>query len=248
MTTVLSTDLLNMLPRSAYIVPRSARTQAFAPRRLSNQISRRASQLRPASSGPARTISSLIPRFPHSDRFSPLFQVLDDYTEHIARQFDTAGPLSLSSTSTASFAPRFDVRETDEGYHLDGELPGIDQKDITIQFTGPQTLVIQGHTERSYSSGTPPPPSSDAASSTGEKSNSTAEVDSAATAGDAVEPAENKTGRYWVTERSIGDFTRTFNFPAPVDQDGVKARLRDGVLSVMVPKTAAPDTKRITIE
>jgi HSP20 family molecular chaperone IbpA len=230
--------------------------QASVPRRLSNQLSRRASQLRPVSSGPARTISSLIPRFPHSDRISPLFQVLDDYTDHIARQFDAAGPWSLSSTSTASFAPRFDVRETDEGYHLDGELPGIDQKDITIQFTGPNTLVIQGHTERSYSSGTPPPPppSSDEASSTGEKSSSsTAEVDSAATAGDsstaaAVEPAENKTGRYWVTERSIGTFTRTFNFPAPVDQDGVKARLRDGVLSVMVPKTAAPDTKRITIE
>lgn len=67
--------------------------------------------------------------FPSSGDFTPLFRLLDDYDIHrTGRQ--------SSQSSMRSFSPRFDVRETGEGYHLDGELPGIAQNDIDIEFTG----------------------------------------------------------------------------------------------------------------
>lgn len=42
--------------------------------------------------------------------------------------------------------------------------------------------------------------------------------------------------KYWVRERPVGEFQRTFSFPGKVDRDGVKASLKEGVLKVLVPK------------
>ena len=39
-----------------------------------------------------------------------------------------------------------------------------------------------------------------------------------------------------------------FTFPGRVDQDRVKASLRNGILSVNVPKATAPKTKKISVE
>lgn len=78
---------------------------------------------------------SLLPRFPTGE-FTSLFRLLDDYNDHLANR--NAG------LAVRSFAPRFDVRETKDAYHLEGELPGIDQKDIDIEFTDPHTLVVKG--------------------------------------------------------------------------------------------------------
>ncbi|KAH8886008.1 heat shock protein 30 [Thozetella sp. PMI_491] len=52
-------------------------------------------------------------------------------------------------------------------------------------------------------------------------------------------PKEAKTAdkaKYWISERSIGQFSRTFSFPVYVQQEAVTANLNDGVLSVRVPK------------
>ena len=54
--------------------------------------------------------------------------------------------------------------------------------------------------------------------------------------------------RYWVSERSIGQFQRTFNFPARINQDGVTATLKNGILNLTIPKAAAPTARRIAIE
>ncbi|EEP80614.1 30 kDa heat shock protein [Uncinocarpus reesii 1704] len=118
---------------------------------------------------------ALFPRSgPHSE-FGTLFRLLDDYDAH---RSDRSGGGALS------FAPKFDVRETKEAYMLDGDLPGIDQKDINIEFSDPHTLVVHGRTERSYSSG--PPPSGKAAEGTA-----------------VAKGKEPETGeRYWVSERS----------------------------------------------
>lgn len=42
-------------------------------------------------------------------------------------------------------------------------------------------------------------------------------------------------------EREYGPFTREFRFPQPVDVDAITADLRDGVLTIRLPKNAAPD-------
>jgi HSP20 family protein len=56
-------------------------------------------------------------------------------------------------------------------------------------------------------------------------------------------------GSWWMTERSTGDFRRTFSFPSAVDQEKTRAQLKDGVLSVTVPKVAPTfDAKKVTVE
>ena len=44
-----------------------------------------------------------------------------------------------------------------------------------------------------------------------------------------------------------GEFSRAFSFPGLVDHDGVTATLNNGILSVTVPKTKKPATRRIAI-
>ena len=56
------------------------------------------------------------------------------------------------------------------------------------------------------------------------------------------------TNHHLVSERSYGSFTRTFNFPARVDVVNVRASLKNGLLSINVPKAAAFKTRRIAIQ
>ncbi|KAL2856529.1 HSP20-like chaperone [Aspergillus pseudoustus] len=182
-------------------------------------------------------------QFPAND-WSPLFNLLDDYDNHRSRR---------GQTTVRSFAPRFDVRESTDAYHLDGELPGIAQKDIDIEFTDPQTLVIKGRSQREYRSATPPSPSAEeqqAESQGDESSNSSGSEEGVKFSDDkkvSTKTAHTKP-RYWVSERSVGQFQRTFSFPTRVAQDDVRASLRDGILSLVVPKAAPPAARKITIQ
>lgn len=236
------------------IVPRVVRPARVLSPSATRSVTRRPqSYLLHSHNPPVRSMSSLVPRWPHSE-FSSLFRLLDDYSDHVMqRGSDQFGRLT-------AFTPRFDIRETDDAYHLDGELPGLSQQNIEIEFTDPQTLVIKGRTERSYSSGTPPTEAtvnttstsaenSGEAAATGTQSTSPATTDSTTGVPEKTdESTDSSNGRYWVTERSYGEFSRTFSFPSRVDQDGVKANLKNGILSIVVPKAAAPAGKRITIE
>lgn len=238
--------------------------------------------------------------------FSPLFRLLDDYETHRYYPAPTRSsgckPTSTSTstcTSTSTprrtiFTPAFDVRELNDAYYLDGELPGVDQSNIDIEFTDPQTLVVKGRTERNYhSTSTPqakveveveeprgqdtpttsasrtPSPSwhqptvedddeddsgnvSDARStSTAGSGRSAVIVEKpsvpAATSSSSSTSTSSQKEHYWIAERSIGEFQRTFAFSTRVDQDGVRAALKNGILSIVVPKEAAPKTKKIRV-
>ena len=61
-------------------------------------------------------------------------------------------------------------------------------------------------------------------------------------------PTQTERTKYWVSERSIGRFSRTWSFPKRVDQEQVSASLKDGILSIVVPKAAVPENKRISIQ
>ena len=215
-------------------------------------------------------MSSFFPRFPSSD-FAPIFRLLDDYDVHRS----TTGKGGYGTSSIRAFQPKFDVREEKETYKLEGELPGIDQKDVHIEFTDPHTLVIKGRVEREYSSSNAPAientpeagriteaeqstssyhkatvedenPTA-ATSTTGVDTPTTSTEVSVATPGH-VKGSEGLSHKYWVTERSVGEFHRSFSFPTRVDQDTVKASLKNGILSVVVPKLSAPQNRRIQIE
>lgn len=178
-------------------------------------------------------------RYPQSD-FGSLFRLLDDWESHRA----ALGGISAAGTT---FSPRFDVRETKDAYLLDGELPGINQKDINIEFSDPHTLVISGRAERSYTLGTPPGKRIE-----GGFQEEEGELARGAGAGGkqarGAGTEEEGGHRYWVSERSVGEFQRTFNFPTRVDQDGVSATLREGILSVKIPKAGAQAMKKIPID
>jgi HSP20 family protein len=48
-------------------------------------------------------------------------------------------------------------------------------------------------------------------------------------------------------ERGHGRFSRTFLLPEPIDVDGVTAELKDGLLTVTIPKAAGRGTRRIDV-
>lgn len=157
---------------------------------------------------------------------SSLFSLFDDYDVHRRGNHNLA---------QRPYTPRFDVRETEDAYHLDGELPGVAQKDIEIEFSDPHHLVVKGRTEREYH--TEPKAESEGTNS----ENSETEVATT----NRNKPAA---ARYWASERTVGEFQRTFSFSTRVDQDAVKASLKEGVLSIVLPKATATTPKKITIQ
>jgi HSP20 family protein len=59
---------------------------------------------------------------------------------------------------------------------------------------------------------------------------------------------EEKNDTYYTYERSYGDFTRAFTLPDGIDEGGVLADLKDGVLTVSVKKLPEAQPKKITIQ
>lgn len=54
-------------------------------------------------------------------------------------------------------------------------------------------------------------------------------------------------GRYYRQERRTGPFQRVVLLNVPIDRDGVRAAMRDGVLEVVLPKAAPERTRTIHI-
>ena len=58
---------------------------------------------------------------------------------------------------------------------------------------------------------------------------------------------QEKHEKYYTYERSYGSFTRAFTLPEGIDANGVHADLRDGVLTVSVPKKPEMQPKKIAV-
>jgi HSP20 family protein len=58
---------------------------------------------------------------------------------------------------------------------------------------------------------------------------------------------EVKRDTYHRVERSYGSFTRSFTLPQVVDQQGIKAEFKDGVLTVTLPKREESKPRQINI-
>jgi HSP20 family molecular chaperone IbpA len=198
--------------------------------------------------------------------FAPLFRLLDDFDSY-NRQTGT-GTGHHRRGGIPHFQPKFDVRETDTAFELHGELAGMKKEDVHVEFTDPQTVLIRGRIERSYTAGTPPAglledePAAPAITESEHAHRVTVEDEEASTSqptpAASTTEVEKKTeekkteekkpaDKFWVSERSIGEFSRSFNFPTRIDQDGVVANLKDGVLSVTVPKAKKHESRRIAI-
>ena len=219
-------------------------------------------------------MSSFFPRVNIASEFAPFLRLLDEATSGAAS----------STTALRTFQPRFDVREEKDSFHLTGELPGIAQENIQIEFVDQNTLTIHGRTVREESRGTPPSKAieenkdadntddgvvvenPDSSSSSYHKA-TVEDEDSTTTDGSAVatpttsnaevakttpseapKKAEQPKSKYWVSERHVGEFHRSFSFPGQVNQDAVTANLKDGILTVVVPKAVQKQPRRITVQ
>lgn len=187
-----------------------------------------------------------------------MFKLFDDYDRQAFRNIER-------QMNVRSFTPKFDVAETKDAYELHGELPGLDQKNIDISWTDNNTLTISGRHEIVREEGERPqqgfiengsadqkkekqPRVEDEApqESSNKDTQLTKQPDQQQT--DVAKQENNNKPKYWISERSVGEFHRSFAFPARVDQDGVKASLKNGILSIVVPKAQAPQKRKINIE
>lgn len=57
-----------------------------------------------------------------------------------------------------------------------------------------------------------------------------------------------KTDTYYACERSYGSFTRAFTLPEGVDADKIRADLKDGVLTLFLPKKPEMQPKQINVK
>ena len=246
------------------------------PYRITTPTVPRGGRKLPAVAPPAQRSMFATPFFhPAGGELGPLFRLLDSAAADLFPSSSGRG------VARRSFTPRFDVREMGSTYELQGEVPGIQQGDLQIEFEDERTLVIRGKTDNSNvkdnTTATATPavegaeaaePTSDAASDKSSGYHKASVEDEYVDAGEEVSqkpaaeksndnaqvsaPAGSKTAepsfKYWVSERSVGEFERRFAFPGPVDQDAVTASLKNGILSVVVPKIVDKQAKKIAIQ
>lgn len=150
----LTDNSINMYPTRIVLRPsqghRVAKAVPSACRGMSSFFPQTASSFwGPSSRGAALS--------PFSGPNQDIFRLLDES----ARAFDNF-PAWLNAESSQqqprTFQPRFDVQEHEASYELRGELPGVEGKDLDVQFTDPTTLVIRGRTESSRTEGQAPKP------------------------------------------------------------------------------------------
>lgn len=195
---------------------------------------------------------SIINQEPNS--FPPVFRLLDEF-DRFSRSIDH--PLR---TQLQSFTPKFNVKETPHAYELQGEFPGIDQKNIEIELTDSSTLAIKGFTERIAQS------SSDSnennastshvkrietsdATSDPDSNNRDSLITSEESSRQAQEDSDEEPAvKYLVLERNYGEFSRSFTFPDQVDENNVSAQMNNGILSITVPKLKKQPGRKINIK
>jgi HSP20 family protein len=58
---------------------------------------------------------------------------------------------------------------------------------------------------------------------------------------------ETKEDKVYLYERSYGEFRRTFTLPDAIDGEHIRSEMKEGVLTIVVPKKAVAKPKKITV-
>ena len=66
--------------------------------------------------------------------------------------------------------------------------------------------------------------------------------------GEKKEEREEKGENFHRVERSFGRFSRSFALPSEVQEDKVEAKYKDGILSLILPKTESSKAKKIPVK
>ncbi|KNB06166.1 hypothetical protein FOXG_19588 [Fusarium oxysporum f. sp. lycopersici 4287] len=123
----------------------------------------------------------------------------------------------------------------------------MNKKEMYIKCTEPQTIVIHRKAERTYTSGNPPEgfvegPSAHRAIKGDVDNHNKSQPQQP----EKSDKHDEKT-KYWLAERRVGEFSRTFSFPSHINQDSVSASFQDGTLSIIVPMVEKYKSCRVDI-
>ena len=139
-----------------------------------------------------------------------LGQTLEEMRNEMNRLFNLGNSSAQAkgyATSRVLWTPPVDVSETTDEFVVTAELPGIDQKNVTINLEN-NVLSIRG--ERKFEE-------------------------------------EKKEASYHLVERSYGVFQRSFGLPNNVQADRISAQMKDGVLTVHLPKREESKPRTIDV-
>jgi HSP20 family protein len=185
----------------------------------------------------------IFPRFHYPESRDASYSAFPTDFLRLIEGLDTATP--SSSTTRRGFSPSFDVLETEHEYILEGELSGLsDKNNVNIEFTDDNTMYIHGKIESSFKGDV----KTIEDSSKEAQKPATSEIEkNGPTKGKSSSGPTEKKPKYWVSERSVGEFSRSFCFPSTVDVDNVKATLEHGILKIVVPKLEKKTGRKVEI-
>jgi HSP20 family protein len=143
----------------------------------------------------------------------PFREVMESWFGAMPDPFDGFGGTS---------SPAIDLRETDDSYIVEVELPGIRPEDTEVVLDG-RTLTIRGEFNEEREE---PVQAGDNAGRTG---------------------AQGARTRYLLRERRRGSFMRVLTLPAPVDADHITSRFENGELMLTLPKAQQARARHIEI-
>lgn len=66
--------------------------------------------------------------------------------------------------------------------------------------------------------------------------------------GEMKKDEETKNDDYYYRERAYGTYSRTISLPAEIDKENIKAKFKNGILEITMPKKPEVKPKEITIE
>jgi HSP20 family protein len=140
---------------------------------------------------------------------------LDDFDKYIGSVFGES-PLAPVFGKTGQ-APAVDIRETDDAYLMEAELPGYDEKNIRVQMDG-NTLTIESKKEEENNRDLSP-----------------------------KRDGKKGEDRFIIRERRRASFSRSFKLPEDADTESVSAVFKNGLLNLEIKKRAGTQKRVIQI-
>ncbi len=140
-------------------------------------------------------------------RWSPWRDIMSVQDE-MNRLFSGLMRPAEGGTQAEQWMPAVDISETDEGFVVTADVPGMKGDDIKISVSN-NVLSLRG-----------------------EKKN----------------VREDAKENFHRVERSYGLFERTFTLPSGVAAENIRAKYKDGVLEIRLPKSKEAKPKEIKVE
>ena len=134
--------------------------------------------------------------------------------------------------AVSTWWPAVDVRETERGYELYVELPGVKKEDVKIELHkegSGKYLIVSGKKERFVL----PPPEEE------EEEKEKKEEEKMENEEEKDEKKEKEFEMWHREERVYGYFERAFSVPVETEGDEIRAKFENGVLAVSFPKHEA---------